>query len=248
MRAEGLEPPRAFAHRLLSHATGARAPYLRDASRSWSALRRSLRVRCYPICYPPRRVPCAPGRAARAAEWRHVGATTDAAEAPRPTMRSRLLRHAKEASGRASPRLLLLVPSDSSGPGLPHARLASNAAVLDTHREMPEESTTPDLVELVRQWLRRLEPPRLGRGDELLCARRRVYVARDRRVRGSRRYTWLQRRLARLIRGDDREVRGGPRPRQRSHVRRDRARAVVRLAAAWMFDCASHPSPSGRTA
>jgi len=43
----------------------------------------------------------------------------------------------------------MAVPSDSSGRGLPPARLASRAAVLDTQRAMPEESTTPDLVELV---------------------------------------------------------------------------------------------------
>jgi hypothetical protein len=44
-----------------------------------------------------------------------------------------------------------LVLSGSAGPGPRHARLTPKAAVGDTHRAMPEESTTPDLVELVRQ-------------------------------------------------------------------------------------------------
>jgi ketosteroid isomerase-like protein len=34
---------------------------------------------------------------------------------------------------------------------LPHARLASEAAVLDTQPVIPEQSTTPDLVELTRR-------------------------------------------------------------------------------------------------
>jgi ketosteroid isomerase-like protein len=43
------------------------------------------------------------------------------------------------------------VRSGSARPGPRHARLAPKAAVGDTQRRMTEESTTPDLVELVRQ-------------------------------------------------------------------------------------------------
>lgn len=44
-----------------------------------------------------------------------------------------------------------VVQRDSSGPGPPNARLGPEAAVRDTHRRMPDESTTPDLVELQRR-------------------------------------------------------------------------------------------------
>jgi ketosteroid isomerase-like protein len=45
---------------------------------------------------------------------------------------------------------VVVVLSESTGPPPPRARLAPKAAVRDTPRTMPEESTTPDLVELVR--------------------------------------------------------------------------------------------------
>jgi ketosteroid isomerase-like protein len=45
------------------------------------------------------------------------------------------------------------VLSDSSERGLAHARLASEAAVLDTQRAMSEESTTPDLVQRARAFI-----------------------------------------------------------------------------------------------
>jgi hypothetical protein len=166
MRAEGLEPPRAFAHRLLSHATGARAPYLRAASRSWSAFRRPLQVRCYPICYPRRRARCAPGHGARAPEWTSVDAVTDAAQAPGPTMRSRLLRHGKEASGRASPRLLVLVPSATL------VGRAEDARIVGTKRACRDTCWSCHLQRLAQSTLaKQTRPERAGiperRGDAL---------------------------------------------------------------------------------
>jgi hypothetical protein len=50
-------------------------------------------------------------------EWRGVSAAADAAQAPRPTTPSRLLRHDKEASGLACPRVLVLVQGDSATAG-----------------------------------------------------------------------------------------------------------------------------------
>jgi uncharacterized protein (TIGR02246 family) len=58
---------------------------------------------------------------------------------------------AKRKSAEAVPRRLVLVRSDSAGAGSPCARFAPRATVRDTHRTMSEESTTPDLVELVRR-------------------------------------------------------------------------------------------------
>lgn len=46
---------------------------------------------------------------------------------------------------------LVVVLSGSAAPGPRHARLAAKAAVGDTQRTMPEESTTPDLVGLARR-------------------------------------------------------------------------------------------------
>ena len=65
----------------------------------------------------------------------------------------------KERATKARPRLSQLVLSDSTEPSSARARLPVETAVSDTQRTMPEESTTPDLVEIVRRandaWNRR---------------------------------------------------------------------------------------------
>jgi hypothetical protein len=49
--------------------------------------------------------------------------------------------------------VLLPVPSDSTEPNLRALACLPKAAVRDTQLTMPEESTTPDLVALVYEWL-----------------------------------------------------------------------------------------------